>query len=256
MGRPTPERPKQPRPSPPRELCHPSQRNFPGWFSANPPPRRPAGSGRPGRTTRPMPRHGGAHPNGARAGVQPAQSPARVLQRQPQRPPGGPAASAGRPSAPQRRAPARPVAPTAISAANSTARCPSGRGGPGPRAQPSREAASRAGGCGPSRATRASSRRRSAVTPARSTPHMSDRSGRAADSTTTSRSRIPSSSPSRHPTVPAARRTIRCRGCATAVLRTRTTGWSTACGLARQRVQRPGAATPRITTTDLRLVDA
>lgn len=195
------------------------------------------------------PRHGAARPNARHAGVRQVQSPARGQQRQPQRPPDAPAASAGRPSGPQPRDPAPAAPPTAISAANSTARCPSGRGGLGRRARLSREAASRAGGCGPNHANHASSRRQSAVTPARSTPHASGSSDRAAGSTTTSRSRIPSSSPSRHPTVPAARHTIRCRGCGTAVLRTKTTASSTGRGHGHP----PGGVTPGITTTDRRL---
>jgi len=196
-----------------------------------------------------MPRLGAARPNARPAAARQPQSPARGQQRQPQQAPDDPAASAGRPSGPQPRGPAPAVPPTAISAANSTARCPSGHGGPGPRARPSREAASRAGGCGPSRANHASSRRRSAVTPARSTRRVSGRSDRAAGSTTTSRSRIPSSSPSRHPTVPAARHTIRCRGSVTAVLKTKTTASNTGRGHGHP----PGDVTPGIPTTDRRL---
>ncbi|WP_235652697.1 DUF6542 domain-containing protein [Mycolicibacterium boenickei] len=94
---------------------------------------------------------------------------------------------------------------------------------------------------------RASSHRRSGVSVRRrSTPRVSARSGSAADSTTISRSRIRSTR--RRGRV--ARRTIRCRACATAELTTRTAGWSTARGPGHRRAQPPGAVTPGITTTD------
>ncbi len=200
-----------------------------------------------------MPRRAGAHPNdpnGHPAGVRPAQSPAQGQQRQPQRHPGGLAASAGRPSVPRRHAPARAVPPTEISAANSTARFPSGHGGPGPRVRRNPEPANPADGCGPSRANRASSRHRSGVSGRpRSIPRGSAPSGSAADSMTISRSRNRSTRrPGR-----VAPRTIRCRASATADLTTRTAAWSTAHGPAHRRAQPPGAVTPGTTTTDRRL---
>lgn len=194
-----------------------------------------------------MPRRDGAHPIGHLAAVRPTQSPAQGQRRRPQRPPGDLAGNAGPPNVPRHHAPARAVPPTAISAANSTARCPSGRGAPGPRARQNPEPANLAGGYGPSRANRASSHRRSGVSVRRrSTPRVSARSGSAADSTTISRSRIRSTR--RRGRV--ARRTIRCHACATAELTTRTAGWSTARGPGHRRAQPPGAVTPGITTTD------
>lgn len=201
-----------------------------------------------------MPRRGGARPSDLDVGVRRAPSPVQVQPARPHRPPGVPAASAGPPSGPLRRhALGRAAVSATISAANSTARFPSGRGGPGLRAQPSPEPANLAGGCGPSRANRAnraSSRRRSVAIRAGSTPDASVRSGHAVDSTTTSRSRTPSTRrPGR-----AARRTTRCRGCVIADLRTKTTAWNTARGHGHPSARPPGAAIRGTTTTDRRLV--
>ncbi len=190
------------------------------------------------------PRRAVVPPNDPHGDVRPAQNPAQPQQRRPEQPPGGPGASAGRPNALHRLDPVRAVQPPVISTANSTAPFPSDHDGPGPRARPSPGPASRADGCAPSRVNHASNHRPSAVRPARSRPHVSARSDSVADSTTTSRSR----NRSIRPPVPAARRTIRCRGCGTAVPTTRITAWSTGRGHA----QRPGDGTPRSTTTEAR----
>lgn len=193
-----------------------------------------------------MRRRGGARPNGLPDDARQAPSPARARQRRPGQLLGDPAASGGRPSAPQPLGPVPAVLPRAIWAARSTRRCPSGHVGPGPHALPSPEPASPADACGLSRAN---SPRRSDATQVDSRSHVSGRSGSAAGSTTISRSRIHSI---RRP-APAALPTTRCRGCAIAVLTTRITGSSTGHGPAHPRVRQPGAVTRGITTTEHQL---
>lgn len=217
-------------------LCHLSQRNFPDSFSANPPPRRPAGTGRPGRKRRPMP--------AATAPIRSAISPPPGRRRARHRGSGGGrnglrATSRGT----QAHQTFRGTTPRPSRATDGDlgseldGAMPERPRRPRPRARRNPEPANLAGGYGPSRANRASSHRRSGVSVRRrSTPRVSARSGSAADSTTISRSRIRSTR--RRGRV--ARRTIRCRACATAELTTRTAGWSTARGPGHRRAQPPG----------------